>query len=157
MYEISYLFVCPSQHPGLRHGAFSNSLEEWAEGALTLEWVEKQRVMSLEEMNFVSSHEYIGALSDFTGEIGRFAVVSASKRDLPAVRRVLQVDVAIAGSITLLNTTGKYTQKANAVMTNMKKVEDIVYELSMLQRGGRAGRIRDPEPKDEAAPKTEEK
>jgi predicted translin family RNA/ssDNA-binding protein len=145
------------QHPGLRHGAFSNSLEEWAEGALTLEWVEKQRVMSLEEMKVVSSHEYIGALSDFTGEIGRFAVVSASKRDLPAVRRVLQVDVAIAGSITLLNTTGKYTQKANAVMTNMKKVEDIVYELSMLQRGGRAGRIRDPEPKEEAAPKAEEK
>lgn len=144
------------QHPGLRHGAFSNGLEEWAEGALTLEWVENQRVMPLSEMKGVSSHEYVGALSDFTGEIGRFAVVSASKRDISAVRCVLQVDVAIAGSITLLNTSGKYTQKANAVMTNMKKIEDIVYELSMLQRGGRVGRVRDPEPKEDAAQKTEE-
>lgn len=112
--------------------------------------------MTLEEMKIVSSHEYIGALSDFTGEIGRIAVASASKRDLAAVRCVLQVDVAIAGAITLLNTSGKYTQKAAAVMTNMKKIEDIVYELAMLQRGGRAGRVRDPEPKEEAPGKTDE-
>ena len=112
--------------------------------------------MTLEEMKIVSSHEYIGALSDFTGEIGRIAVASASKRDLAAVRCVLQVDVAIAGAITLLNTSGKYTQKAAAVMTNMKKIEDIVYELAMLQRGGRAGRVRDPEPKEEAPSKSEE-
>ena len=123
---------------------------------MTLEWVLNQRVMTLEDMKIVSSHEYIGALSDFTGEIGRIAVASASRRDLAAVRCVLQVDVAIAGAITLLNTSGKYTQKAAAVMTNMKKIEDIVYELAMLQRGGRAGRVRDPEPKEEAPAKTEE-
>lgn len=121
-----------------------------------MEWVLNQRVMALEEMKIVSSHEYIGALSDFTGEIGRIAVASASKRDLAAVRCVLQVDVAIAGAITLLNTSGKYTQKAAAVMTNMKKIEDIVYELAMLQRGGRAGRVRDPEPREEAPSKGED-
>ena len=121
-----------------------------------MEWVLNQRVMALEEMKIVSSHEYIGALSDFTGEIGRIAVASASKRDLAAVRCVLQVDVAIAGAITLLNTSGKYTQKAAAVMTNMKKIEDIVYELAMLQRGGRAGRVRDPEPREEAPFKGED-
>ena len=37
-------------HPTLRPGAFSNSLEEWAEGAMTLEWAENQRVMTVEEM-----------------------------------------------------------------------------------------------------------
>ena len=32
---------------------------------------------------------------------------------------------------------------------HMKKVEDILYELSMLQRGGRAGRTREIQPKEE--------
>ena len=103
----------------------------------------------MEEMKIISSHEYIGALSDFTGEIGRFAVASAVKRDIEEVRCILQADVAVAGSFMILNTTGKYTQKANAVMTNMKKIEDIVYELSMLQRGGRAGRQREQQPREE--------
>jgi len=40
-------------HPTLRPGAFSNSLEEWAEGAMTLEWAEKQRVMTMEEMKVI--------------------------------------------------------------------------------------------------------
>ena len=31
---------------------------------------------------------------------------------------------------------------------NLKKVEDIVYDLSMLEKGGRIGRMRDPEPKE---------
>lgn len=93
---------------------------------------------------------YIGALSDFTGEIGRFAVAKASIRDIDEVRCILQADVAVAGSIMLLNTTGKYTQKANSVMTNMKKVEDIVYELSMLQRGGKIrNKEKEVQPKEE--------
>ena len=139
-----------NEHPTLRHGAFSNSLEEWAEGAMTLEWAEHQRVMSMDEMKVVTYHEYVGALSDFSGEIGRMAVASAAKRDVDAVRRVLQVDVAIAGALMLLNTSGRYTKKTDAVLMNLKKVEDIVYDLSMLQRGGRIGRARDPEPKEDA-------
>jgi len=139
-----------NEHPTLRHGAFSNSLEEWAEGAMTLEWAEHQRVMSMDEMKVVTYHEYVGALSDFSGEIGRMAVASAAKRDVEAVRRVLQADVAIAGALMLLNTSGRYTKKTDAVLMNLKKVEDIVYDLSMLQRGGRIGRARDPEPKEDA-------
>ena len=72
-----------------------------------MEWVENKRILSKEEMKVVSSDEYIGALSDFTGEIGRIAVVSASKRDLEAVKKVLQVDVAIAGALMEMNTSGE--------------------------------------------------
>jgi hypothetical protein len=50
----------------------------------------------------------------------------------------------VAGSLLLLANSGKYTQKTSAVMNNLKKVEDIVYELSMLQKGGR-GRVREDE------------
>ena len=70
-----------SQHPLLRNGAFSNSLEEWAEAAITLEWAKSRRVLSIKEIagGMLTNHEYIGALSDFTGEVGRMAVAFASK------------------------------------------------------------------------------
>ena len=45
-------------HPTLRPGAFSNSLEEWAEGAMTLEWAENQRVMTMEEMKVIRSEDF---------------------------------------------------------------------------------------------------
>ena len=134
------------EHPTLRAGAFSNSLEEWAEGALTLDWVKNSRIMPRADMPFINTNEYVGALSDFTGEIGRLAVASASKRDLASVRRVLQADVALYAGLMQVNVGGKYTKKCEAVATNLRKVEDIVYELSMLQRGARAVGPRDEAP-----------
>lgn len=129
-----------SQHPSLRNGAFSNSLEEYGEGAITLEWARNQQVMTKEEVGggIVNTHEYVGALSDFTGEIGRMAVASASKRDLDSVRKVQQADVAVSQNLMQINTGGRFTKKVDAVSTNLRKVEDIVYDLSMVMHGGKA-------------------
>jgi len=134
--------------PTLRGGSFSNSLEEWAEGVLTLEWALNKRVMSKKEMPICNTAEYVGALSDFTGEIGRLAIASASQRDFAAVREVHQADVAISAGLMQVNVGGKYTKKVDAVTTNLRKVEDVVYELSMLKRGGK-GRPIEQQPKEE--------
>ena len=124
----STILAITDPNPTLRTGAFSNSLEEWAEGALTLEWKANKRIMTKQEMGCINTHEYIGALSDFTGEIGRLAVASASMRDLDAVRDVMQADVAISAGIMQLVGAGggKYSKKSDAISTNLKKVEDTV-------------------------------
>ena len=126
------------KYPLLRNGAFSNSLEEWAEGAITLEWAKNGKVMSKAEIadGILTNHEYVGALSDFTGEIGRMAVASASKRDIDSVRKIQQAGIAI--SQNLANYGRKVTKKVDAVNTNLRKVEDIVYDLSMVEFGGKA-------------------
>jgi hypothetical protein len=41
------------------------------QGALTLAWVEKKCILTREDMPVINSHEYIGALSDFTGDYMR--------------------------------------------------------------------------------------
>jgi len=139
-----------STHHALRGGSFSNSLEEWAEGLLLLEWVQSKHIMSKSQIlsynvengfAFVLNNaEYIGALSDFTGEIGRLAVAQASKRNLEAVQEIHQADLVVSNFITLLNVTNQFGKKLEAVNTNLRKVEDIVFELSMLCRGSRAGK-----------------
>lgn len=135
-----------NEYPTLRQGAFSNSLEEWAEGAMTYEWVINKRIILKHELEIVSSHEYIGAISDFTGEVGRLAVALASKRDIKSVKEILECDVTLSATMMLLNVGGKYNKKADAVFMNLKKVENIVYDLSLLSHGGRGARERDPEP-----------
>jgi predicted translin family RNA/ssDNA-binding protein len=140
-----------ADQPTLRQGSLSNCIEEWAEGMLTLHWAQHQKVLSKQDLVICNTTEYVGALSDFTGEIGRLAVASASKRDFANVRYVHQADVAISAGLMQINVGGKYSKKVEAVTTNLRKVEDIVYELSMLRRGGK-GRAREEEaPRDAAA------
>jgi predicted translin family RNA/ssDNA-binding protein len=129
------------QFPQLRPGAFSNSIEEWGEGVLFLEWVKNKRIMGMTEMGLINSTEYVGALSDFTGEIGRLGVAAASRRDVAAVRAILQAIVAVAKGLMQLDTAGRFNKKTDAVLTNLKKMEDIYYELTMLKKGGKSGNI----------------
>ena len=81
----------------------------------------------------IEATEYIGALSDFTGEIGRVAVVKAAARDIDAVKRVLETQSLVYFHLFECNSIagGKYTKKVEAVQTNLRKVEDVVYELSL--------------------------
>jgi predicted translin family RNA/ssDNA-binding protein len=129
-------------NPGLRYGSYSNALEEWAEGALTIHWAETKTIMSMSAMAkmYIQTVEYIGALSDFTGEVGRMAVVAAGTRDLSSVRDIHNCIIVIAAAFQQLNASGKFTKKIEAVNGTMKKLEDVVYELTLVTRGGRSGR-----------------
>lgn len=131
------------QEPSLAYGAFNGCLEEWIEGMLTLEWMESKRVLSFSELGLrhrmsanTSAQLYVGALSDFTGEIGRLAVQFATARDAPAVSSVLQTDIAVVMTLTRLNYTGRFNAKVDAAVTNMKKVEDIRYDIALQQLAG---------------------
>lgn len=136
------IFVTVNKYPTLRPGAFSNSLEEWAEGMMLIHWVNNHTVPSKADLQVLNTGEFIGGLSDFTGEIGRIAVMLAAKRDIDGVREIQQVDVVVADFISRLNIANRYGKKLEATNTNLRKLEDIVYELSMLQRSGRSKRMK---------------
>jgi len=107
--------------------------------------VEEKRILSPEELKLVNSAEYVGALSDFTGEIGRLAVMHAGKRDFAAVREIYQADLVLANALSRLS-GNRFAKKVEMVQTNLRKVGDVIYELSMLQRSGRATRTKPAEP-----------
>jgi predicted translin family RNA/ssDNA-binding protein len=135
----------------LRYGSFSNALEELAEAAMTLHWVRTRTVLSKQDASTalgleLNTTEYVGALSDLTGEMGRIAVQRATVRDETAVKETHMALVIISAAMMQLNTGGKFTKKAEAVSGTLKKVEDIVYEIALVRRGGRAGRQREAEP-----------
>lgn len=112
---------------------------------LLLHWVEHKQVLLKSKLAFANSAEYVGALSDFTGEIGRLAVILAASRDLEGVEAILQADLIISLYLQQFSVLGGFNKKLFAVNINLKKVEDILYELKLQRMGGKALR-RDPEP-----------
>jgi hypothetical protein len=104
---------------------------------LTLAWVQSKTVLSKEQVRFLNSAEYVGALSDFTGEIGRLAVTAAGKRDFEAVQEVYQVDLVVCDALSRMS-GNRFAKKVEMVQGNTRKVGDLIYELRLLQWSGRA-------------------
>lgn len=115
------------QHPSLRWGSFSNSLEELTEAVLTCHWVKHSAILTktavCENLTVeINTHEYIGALSDFTGEIARVAVKLATNREMEGVKAIHMALVIVSEAMMQLNMGGKYTKKLDAVVMSTKKV-----------------------------------
>lgn len=104
---------------------------------LCLEWLTHKRVLSTAELDALKTSEYIGGLSDFTGEIGRLAVMAASSRDIATVEEIHQIDVVLSLMLTKINVGNRYGKKLDALNTNLKKVEQLLFEMKMSQRNGR--------------------
>lgn len=68
-----------------------------------MNWVKYNRILSKVEIGLISAEEYIGALSDFTGEIGRLGVAAASKRDNESVHSIMLACVSVATAMMRLD------------------------------------------------------
>lgn len=134
--------------PGLRFGSFAGVLEELAEAEMFYAWrlqgspdpsadgsgcgggfaVPRRAELA---GGLLKAYEYAGALSDYTGEVGRVAVESATRRDLPAVRRCLEVVYASFAALASMPLVGKQTEKAQAAERNLWKIESIEYDMAV--------------------------
>ena len=133
--------------PQLRSGSFQNAMEEWVEGRLFEEWLKTggQTILSSAELSDelpsplkMTEEEYLGGLVDFTGEIGRWAVLKATARDRDAVMRALSADLLVETALIKLGDSvpGRMQKKAGALRNNVKKLEHVLYELSLLKGSG---------------------
>lgn len=127
--------------PALRYGSFSNALEEFAEAVLYRVWLRDGTLLPLSGADFmglVNSVEYLGGLVDFTGEVGRYAVAAASKRDDVTVRKSLAAVLAVQDALMRVGLPAKLSKKADELKSNVKKLEHVLYELSLVKATGRS-------------------
>jgi predicted translin family RNA/ssDNA-binding protein len=112
------------QYPALRYGAFSGSMEEFAEAVIFSEFLSSGRVPTIAELEIVNKEEYLGGIMDFTGELNRYAVLRATARDLPAVNRCRDVCDQLFGQLMLFEwRNGNLRRKFDAVKYTLKKLE----------------------------------
>ena len=124
--------------PALRFGSLAAALEEYAEAALFMKWLEAKKdpsaplVASQQALGLpLSDEEYLGGVCDLTGEVGRVAVAAATARDLATVRRVFETDVAVMEAVSGLNLPPKLAKKVGPLEMCVRKVEHLLYELAL--------------------------
>lgn len=122
--------------PSLRGGALSAALEEWAEAAIFAAFVAGRPLPTIGELEIVTREEYLGGVMDFTGELGRYAVLRATARDGAGVERCRDVcDALFEQFLSFEWRNGGLRRKFDAVKYTVKKVEQIIYELSLAGAG----------------------
>ena len=89
-------------HPHLRFGALSSALEEWAEAAVFAVFLREGRIASMAELEILSRDEYLGGVMDFCGEINRYAVLAATRRDAKTVQSAREVVDALLAQLMLI-------------------------------------------------------
>ncbi|CAK0889713.1 unnamed protein product, partial [Prorocentrum cordatum] len=132
--------------PSLRGGGFAAALEELVEALLYRAYRKDRRLLSRKEvqedsgLSFeLSVAEYLGGLTDLTGEVVRLAVRSAG-RGREAVGDVelglACVDAVYAGIQSLPFLPGSLGKKVWPLKASLQKIEGVLYELALLSEGG---------------------
>jgi len=137
-YNLLYtVFYC---RPSLAWGSFSNAMEEYAEARLFLNSMKSPTVEGkfyIEDYAdmpiHIDAYNYIGALSDLSGEITRYCVAEATKRNVKSVKTCLATNSYILGKILQMQLSPKMVEsKLKAVRINTSKSQNILYQLTLL-------------------------
>ncbi len=111
-------------------GSWCAGVEEFLEGWFMFHFMEKKKLVAPTGIHPPAS-VYVGALSDFTGEILRLAVLRASEKDVSAVERFRHVIAEVIAFLTPLHMTGQGRMKFDAAKRNLKRIEEILYEVKI--------------------------
>ncbi|GAB9467478.1 Translin-like protein [Globisporangium polare] len=134
---IPELFALAKEKPALRDGALSAALEEYVEAKSFSYYLEYHRLLPLRDLPNVQKSEYIGGIIDLTGELMRYAVVKATARDVAEVERCRSMVEAISGELIQFDfRNGPLRKKYDSVKYNLRKLENTLYELSLITNSG---------------------
>ncbi|GAB4820549.1 hypothetical protein N2152v2_007595 [Parachlorella kessleri] len=123
-------------NPTLRQGSFSAAIEEYAEACAFREYLASGRLLSSREIDLAETEEYLGGVLDFTGELNRYAVARATVRDKEAVQRCRDLVEAIMGQFLRFDLrNGSLRKKFDSIKYTLKKMEQLLYELSLAEAG----------------------
>lgn len=112
-------------------GSYSEALQEFAEAICYYWYVKEKRIPSNHELK-VDASDYLGGISDLTGELTRKAVILAIEKNfdgVAAIRGIVEEIHALFLKMDLRNSTLR--KKSDSIKWNLKKLEDIMYDVRM--------------------------
>jgi len=112
-------------------GAFSDAMQEYVEALCFYDYAVTSKLTEKKKTG-ANTEDYLMGICDFTGELGRMAVMAATKKDLKAVEGIKNTVDEIYGELMQFNfRNGELRKKYDSVKWNLKKIEDILYDLSI--------------------------
>lgn len=111
-------------------GSWCAACEEFIEANLLYQFIKGETVGKIKGVS-LQCEEYLGGLSDYTGELLRRAVLLASNRKFNDVKVILDEIREVIYLMLQYNLTGQLRTKFDQVKKNMHKIEEIYYEINL--------------------------
>lgn len=138
-----------SNEPDLRHGSFSVAMEEYAEAKIFENFLKMGKLMPSSALPQCNRDEYLGGCLDFTGELNRYAVAKATQRNIEVVQNCKELVESIFGQFLQYDLrNGAIRKKFDTVKYTLKKLETLLYELSLARVSMRIAEDAEPPPED---------
>lgn len=123
-----------AEKEGLRQeGSLKAVVEEYLEAVYLSRAMENKSLP--DKLPFaVSADEQLGALSDLTGELVRAATHEVTKGRYGRIGQYRDATEELYGVLLQMNLTGSLRSKRDAASRNLRRLEEILYDLSLKRR-----------------------
>jgi len=111
-------------------GAYRAGLEEHTEAVLFQKYLKDGKIGKLDS-RLMDPDVYYAGLADFTGELVRYAIALATKGEVAKIKGVKQGVERIVEHLLELNLTGQLRNKFDQAKRNLRKMEEILYDLTI--------------------------
>jgi len=118
----------------LTYSLYKGALQEYAEARTFLDFILTGKISTSSKLK-INYHDYLCGLADLTGELGRYAVMSATKNDFEKVMEIKEfVDYILGKFLKFDFNNGELRKKYDAIKWNLNKIEGIVYDYSLRKK-----------------------
>lgn len=114
----------------LNDGNVLAALEEFGEAWLVLGFAQGKK-LNFPKKPILPPDQQVGALADFTGEMVRKAIAEATNRNQKTVEIIYKTVAEVVYSLADADLTGQGRQKFDDAKRNLKRLEEIRYDLSL--------------------------
>jgi len=109
------------------------AVEEYIEARLFADFYNGRKISNIEEFH-VEPDEYIGALSDLTGEIVRMIILWTTRKKYDKVKKASDLISEIIHELMKHNFSGYLRTKFDQAKRNLQKSESILYDLAIREK-----------------------
>ncbi|MDD3102173.1 MAG: hypothetical protein PHE59_03445 [Patescibacteria group bacterium] len=114
-------------------GAYKAALEEYAEAKLFWQAIKFGQLKEISEIK-LGFESYLGGICDLTGELVRKIVLLATEDKVEKARELKELITQVVGELIKLDLTGYLRTKYDDAKRNLKKAEEILYDLKIRSK-----------------------
>jgi len=112
----------------------SVAFQEYVEAVAFYEYVKNKKIPTKKSLG-VSAEEYLCGLCDLTGELVRKAIYEVIHKNFDDAEKIKNLVNDIYGEFLKLHLrNGDLRKKADSIKWNLKKLEEVMYDISMKGR-----------------------
>ena len=114
----------------LEEGAYKAGMEEYTEAKLLFLLANGKKLDQIKEVK-LATESYLGGMCDLTGELVRQAINQAAAGKFEAVNKTKDIISDIMAELVEFDMTGYQRTKYDQARGNLKKIEQIAYEINL--------------------------